>query len=202
MDQLHELKLYCSRKSSHNPDSTKSISPVPLASLKPHSVANIGTPGYRRRGVSFDEKLQKAMNSGLQTLKTTHPRHLPSSDAIKKIKPEVVYIEDDYWNGINNVNIDLVETGKEALEKAQANNYDMILMDVNMPEMDGHEATKAIRLLNNEKKDIPIIALTASVLNTDIHKCLESGMNDYIPKPFKREELLQTLSKYYKSSRI
>ena len=61
-------------------------------------------------------------------------------------------------------------------------------------------ASKAIRKLTDEKKDIPIIALTASVLNTDINKCIESGMNDYIPKPFKREELLGTLSKYYKNS--
>ena len=48
------------------------------------------------------------------------------------------------------------------------------------------------------KKDISILALTASVLSEDIKACLESGMNDYIPKPFKREELLSTLSKYYK----
>jgi len=55
-----------------------------------------------------------------------------------------------------------------------------------------------IRQLSNGKQDIPIIALTA-MLNTDINKCLESGMNDYIPKPFKREELLGTLNKYYRN---
>ena len=82
------------------------------------NVANIGTPGYRRRAVSFEEKLQRAMRPGLQKLKTTHPRHLPGSDIIRKIKPEVVYVEDGYWNGINNVNIDeeMVELAKNQLD--------------------------------------------------------------------------------------
>ena len=82
------------------------------------NVANIGTPGYRRRGVSFDEKLKKAMGSGLQNLKTTHPLHFPNSDALNKIKPEVVYVENGYWNGINNVNIDeeMVELAKNQLD--------------------------------------------------------------------------------------
>jgi len=92
------------------------------------------------------------------------------------------------------------DCGEKSIQLAKELQPDVILMDVNMPEMDGHEATKKIRGLEDEKKDIPIIALTASVLNTDIHKCLESGMNDYIPKPFKREELLVTLNKYYKKA--
>ena len=82
------------------------------------NVANIGTPGYRRRAVSFEEKLRDAMRSGLQKLKTTNPKHLPGSDIIRKIKPEVVYVEDGYWNGINNVNIDeeMVELAKNQLD--------------------------------------------------------------------------------------
>ena len=82
------------------------------------NVANIGTPGYRRRAVSFEEKLRNAMKPGLHNLKTTNPKHLPSPDIIRKIKPEVVYVEDGYWNGINNVNIDeeMVELAKNQLD--------------------------------------------------------------------------------------
>ena len=91
----------------------------------------------------------------------------------------------------------LREKTSEAIEKLEANAYDVILMDVNMPEMDGHEATREIRKLG---KSLPILALTASVLSQDLKACMDSGMNDYIPKPFKREELLATLSKYYKKA--
>ena len=88
-------------------------------------------------------------------------------------------------------------TAEEALNIAETSDPDIILMDIQLPGIDGYEATRQIKA-DLRLKDIPIIALTASVLNTDINKCLESGMNDYIPKPFKREELLSTLSKYYK----
>ncbi|MEQ9064783.1 MAG: tetratricopeptide repeat protein [Vicingaceae bacterium] len=108
-----------------------------------------------------------------------------------------IVIEDTLRVLIKDVHIDMAENGKIVLDKLSQADYDMVLMDVNMPEMDGHEATKAIRKLDNDKKNIPIIALTASVLSSDIHQCLESGMNDYIPKPFKREELLSTLFKHY-----
>jgi CheY-like chemotaxis protein len=67
-----------------------------------------------------------------------------------------------------------------------------------MPVMDGFEATRYIRKnMSAPKKDIPIIALTASVLNVDIRNCFAAGMNAYIPKPFKREDLIGTLAKFY-----
>ena len=82
------------------------------------NVANVGTPGYRRLGVSFDEKLRNAMRSGMKNVKRTHPKHLPASDRLKKIKPEVVMVENGYFNGINNVNIDeeMVELAKNQLD--------------------------------------------------------------------------------------
>jgi flagellar basal-body rod protein FlgB len=70
------------------------------------NVANVTTPGYERLGVDFDEALKRAMKKAQSKLMRTHPRHLPNADAIRKVKPEVVKIEDGYWNGINNVNID------------------------------------------------------------------------------------------------
>jgi len=84
------------------------------------------------------------------------------------------------------VTIDYAENGKEAVEKFKVNydKYCMILMDINMPEMDGDEATKIIRALDIKKaKDIPIVAMTADVFKEDVEKCLSVGMNDHISKP-------------------
>jgi len=82
---------------------------------------------------------------------------------------------------------EIADNGKIAIEKMQTNSYDIILMDLNMPEMNGFEATKYIR--ETMKSKIPIIALTADVTITDATKCKESGMDDYISKPID-EELL------------
>jgi len=76
---------------------------------------------------------------------------------------------------------DIAENGKIAIEKLQNNTYDVILMDLQMPEMNGFEATEYIRTTMNS--DIPIIALTADVTTVDLAKCKAVGMNDYIAKP-------------------
>jgi flagellar basal-body rod protein FlgB len=70
------------------------------------NIAHVGTPGYERLGVSFEEALQKAVRKGKMPLTRTDAHHLPDPDFISKLKPEVMTIEDGYWNGINNVNID------------------------------------------------------------------------------------------------
>ena len=82
------------------------------------NIANVSTPGYRRLGVSFDEKLKSAMKPGLRKMIRNHPRHLPDKNLLNEIKPEVVMIENGYWNGINNVNIDeeMVELAKNQLD--------------------------------------------------------------------------------------
>jgi CheY-like chemotaxis protein len=76
---------------------------------------------------------------------------------------------------------DIADNGKIAVEKIQTQKYDVILMDLQMPEMNGFEATGFIR--NELKSDIPIIALTADVTTVDLAKCKAVGMNDYIAKP-------------------
>lgn len=76
---------------------------------------------------------------------------------------------------------EIAENGKKVIEKLEDNEYDIIIMDLQMPEMNGFEATKYIR--NVMKSDIPIIALTADVTTVDLKKCLASGMNDYLAKP-------------------
>ena len=76
---------------------------------------------------------------------------------------------------------DFAENGKVAIEKLQTNSYDIILMDLQMPEMGGIETTEYIRNVMNSK--IPIIALTADVTRADLEKCIAAGMNDHVAKP-------------------
>jgi len=100
-----------------------------------------------------------------------------------------------------NLRIECAENGKEALEmfKAAPGRYGMIFMDVQMPEMNGYEATKAIRALENPVgKSIPIIAMTANVFREDVERCLEAGMNGHVGKPLDLNEVLNVLRKYVK----
>ncbi len=84
--------------------------------------------------------------------------------------------------------------GKEAVEKLQAHPVDMILMDVQMPQMDGFEATRKIR--ENDAIRVPIVALTAHAREEDRKKCLDAGMDDYLAKPVSPEELRDTIARW------
>ncbi len=93
---------------------------------------------------------------------------------------------------------DVAITGKEVIKALEKESYDLILMDVQMPEMDGYEATQKIRVMSDHRKDIPIIAMTANAMTGDREKCLEAGMNDYITKPVKPEKLLKAINTWAK----
>ena len=95
---------------------------------------------------------------------------------------------------------DFAENGLEAVQKIKANNhYDVVLMDILMPEMDGLEATKIIRGLPEAYfQRLPIVALTASILDSQMNQINSAGMNDYILKPFDPKALFERLSKYQK----
>ncbi len=91
--------------------------------------------------------------------------------------------------------VDTAQNGHEAVEKSRNTAYDLILMDIQMPELNGLEATQEIRLLPNSM-DLPILAMTANTSDKDRHACLEAGMNDFIPKPVEPDILLASLSKW------
>jgi CheY-like chemotaxis protein/HPt (histidine-containing phosphotransfer) domain-containing protein len=92
--------------------------------------------------------------------------------------------------------IDVAENGLEALQKWETGNYDLILMDVQMPQMSGLEATVKIREREQDTGGhIPIIGLTAQVLAGDKELCFQAGMDDYVPKPIKKERLSDALSR-------
>src|SRR5258705_6195878 len=82
---------------------------------------------------------------------------------------------------------------REALQAVQERDYDVVLMDIQMPEMDGFEATHAIRALP-KGKDLPIIGLTAHALSGERERCLSHGMTDYLAQPFKAHELVALIA--------
>ena len=90
----------------------------------------------------------------------------------------------------------MATNGKEALQLLDEHDPSVIFMDVNMPEMDGLEATLAIRQLPGHKRDIPIIALTADVMKKDKEHCLAAGMDHFVSKPFRLDEIAEALKLY------
>ncbi len=125
----------------------------------------------------------------------------PSSDKMK-----ILVVEDNFINQkvtmINlkksGHNVEVADNGKMALEMYVKDHFDIILMDIQMPEMDGLEATEKIReyeKMHPERKKCRIIALTACVLNQEAETCFKVGMNDFISKPFKPAELLKAIGK-------
>jgi CheY-like chemotaxis protein len=94
----------------------------------------------------------------------------------------------------------VVTTGLQAIGKLMEASYDLVLMDVQMPVMDGLTATAQIRRLEGAIRDIPIIALTAHAMTGDRDTCLNAGMDDYITKPFRPEEMLATVQRHLSRS--
>lgn len=95
--------------------------------------------------------------------------------------------------------VDVAEDGKIAVQKAKQNKYDVILMDIQLPEMDGYETTRFIR--NNialSKRNTPIIAMTAHAFASEVEKCMNASMNDYISKPFNEDTLFSKIIKVLK----
>ena len=122
--------------------------------------------------------------------------------AVKSVGPCNILLAED--NDINrklviavlqkqNWQVTAVPNGKAALDLVQRENFDLVLMDVQMPEMDGLEATRQIRIKEKAGQHIPIIGLTAHALRGDRETCLTAGMDAYITKPIDPSALYQTI---------
>lgn len=141
------------------------------------------------------------------SLKSYIPKQISNkSEALKSInRARILLVED---NSINQqVATELLEqaglvvtvanNGREAVQAVNASEYDLVLMDIQMPEMDGHEATQIIRK-ESRFDSLPIVALTAHAMVGEREKCLNIGMNDYLSKPIKIENLYRVLIKWIK----
>ncbi|TWI75681.1 PAS domain S-box-containing protein [Desulfobotulus alkaliphilus] len=137
------------------------------------------------------------------TAKEVHRRLLPD---FSRLKARILLVEDNITNqqvalGMLDkmgLRADTAANGIEAVEAMQMLPYDLILMDMQMPEMDGLSATKAIRKRENiaGQEPVTVIAMTANAMQGDKEKCLEAGMNDYISKPVNPEKLAEIIEKW------
>ena len=137
---------------------------------------------------------------------TTTENKMPEKKAVKPLsrKLNILLAEDNQINAVLATalikraghHVHVAVNGEEAVEAVKSDDYDMIFMDMHMPEMDGLEAAREIRGFDNEKAQIPIVALTANAMATDRQKCLGAGMDDFLSKPFDPENLHAMLAKY------
>ncbi|MDH3577653.1 MAG: ATP-binding protein [Gammaproteobacteria bacterium] len=128
------------------------------------------------------------------------------SAAVGLLRGRVLLAEDNAVNqavavgmlAAMDVEVVVAKDGNETLERLLCESFDAVLMDCQMPELDGYQATQAIRQLESKsgEKPVPIIAITANALSGDREKCLSAGMNTYLSKPFTGEQLYTALSKY------
>jgi len=182
------------------------------------SVAQLGeAKSYSEAG--FDAYLTKPLMSTkfrdalMSLLQTPSDRPLITQHSIEESRQcgssiesgHILVVEDNKINQIITQNmllnlgqtVDVAEDGNQAIESFENGNYDLIFMDCRMPELDGYDAAKAIRKLENDKR-IPIIALTANALLEDKEKCFNSGMDDFITKPCSASQLEEALEKWLK----
>ena len=141
---------------------------------------------------SKDDKLRVSINED-KHIKLTDLKILVVDD--NALNREIFFdLINDYKN---NVVVEMAHDGSEAVEMVDQNEYDVVLMDIQMPIMDGFEATKTIRTkLGDNKKNIPVIAMTAHVLEGVASKCDAAGMNDYVAKPINLRILTQKIRQH------
>ena len=140
--------------------------------------------------ISYENKIIEAENKNkdlkISSSKTLHV--LLAEDHILNQKLATAYL-----NGFG-LEVDLAENGLEAVEKLKTKHYDLVLMDIQMPILDGYHASKKIR--EELKINVPIIAMTAHIMANEKEKCLSYGMTDYLSKPFKEIDLYNMLNSY------
>lgn len=151
---------------------------------------NVGTtffikiplPVVKNQGATLDYLVNNFKDSSIKLL------------LVDDNKINLLVLEKQLKNKLKNSQITVAYNGLEALNLIKENHYDLVLMDILMPVMDGITASKEIRSLNDEtKKNIPIIALTANVGEKELSECFNAGMNDFVTKPFEISELLKII---------
>lgn len=160
--------------------------------LKPFNATKLNRALFRQRPSSSDTSVESA---------TEKPEHQP----FKLLLVEDNFINTEVALGVledfGYDDVEHAENGKQAIECLRNGKYDIVLMDCQMPELDGYEATQQIRAGEaGDQADIPIIAMTANAMSGDKEKCLAAGMNDYIAKPINPDQLESSLAHWLHAS--
>ena len=132
------------------------------------------------------------------------PEHFSNDIHSERRLPRILVAEDNEVNSLvvtsmlehNGCEVVCVQTGEEALRALEAEPFDLVFMDVQMPRMDGIQATRAVRAMSGPARNIPIVALTASVLKEDALMCQLAGMNDFISKPINERVISEALKRW------
>ncbi|MBI4826170.1 MAG: response regulator [Nitrospirae bacterium] len=178
-------------------------------------IRNIGCSGYLIKPVKESLLLETiiAVLSGKERDKSAHRHKIVTSHTLRDTKYQSVNILLAEDNPVNQkvaqkiltkagYQVDIVDNGRLALEALDKKKYDIVLMDIQMPEMDGIKATNEIRLREKHGMHTTIIAMTAHALKGDFERCIEAGMDDYLSKPIEPQEMLDKISKWVKSKII
>ena len=156
------------------------------------------------QGSTFTVKLMLPAGRKSQAVVAGGNTTLEYPDAVDKGELQILVAEDGEFNKILikeylsriNCEFDIAANGKVAVEKFAAGNYDLVLMDCQMPVLDGYEAARLIRA-TERGRNTPIVALTADAVKGTREKCLAAGMDDYLSKPFTKEKLLEKISRWF-----
>ncbi len=169
--------------------------------------------GYLVKPIKRNDLLKTLMVVMSQDTSLNHKENLTSklnmTELFQQFKPHLLLVEDNLINQKLLISYfdkkgalcDIATNGFEAIEAVNKRKYDLIFMDCQMPKMDGYTATKYIREQEGENKHIPIIAMTAHVLPEEKEKCRAAGMNDYLSKPIKFEEMDELIVHYVHPSK-
>ncbi|NCA71795.1 MAG: response regulator, partial [Sphingobacteriia bacterium] len=157
----------------------------------------------RREAPDERDRVDEALGQGQPT-----SAHLPLSELVGG---RILLVDDNLLNqqigaamlDRLELDFDLAEHGRDALERQATHPYRLILMDMEMPEMDGLSATRAIREREREQglRRLPIIAMTANALTEDRQRCFEAGMDGYIPKPISLADLESEIRRFFSQGR-
>jgi len=155
------------------------------------------------RDGAVSDAARDAMGAAGISLGAEPAKEIPDLSDVRIILAEDVEINREIFIALleeTNIVVKTAENGRIAVDifKNDPDNYDLIIMDVQMPEMDGYQATQIIRALDTPRaKTIPVIAMTANVFKDDIEACLAAGMDDHIGKPLDIDNVLEKLRKYF-----
>lgn len=168
-------------------------------------VEQAGIDAYMLKPLKVTE-LSKIIEKIFKDRRVNPINTLPASSAFNFKNLKVLLVEDVKMNQElaieiltkKDINVTLANHGEEGVKIAQKDDFDLVLMDMQMPVMDGCQATEEIRTFN---RTLPIIAMTANAMTGDKNKCLAAGMNDYITKPINPEEMFKAIAKWVSYSK-